>query len=308
MLYPLLAAIYLALDIGANDAGSSVGISYGSGAMTMRNAIIIASFIGLLGSLALGFLVVDTIGENIAYITPKGVLAIGVSSVIWLAFVLWRRLPVSTTQSVVGAIIGYAIVTKSAINMETIDSIVISWIASPALAILLSSAIYYLLARFVRVESISHRERIQNNFMKFQIFSAALISFANGANNVGTAMGFLLPVLNDVFMLQLIGGGAMSLGVILLGPRIIKTVGAGITSLTPAKGFAAQLAAGLIILAFTMMKMPVSGTHILVGSIIGIGLMASGELRIRKTMGIVLSWVFTVPITAAISSLVVMLI
>lgn len=308
MLYSVLAAIYLALDIGANDAGSSVGISYGSGAMSMRNAIIIASFIGLLGSLTLGFLVVETIGENIAYITPKGVLAVGISSVIWLSFVLWKRLPISTTQSVVGAIIGYAIATESEINMGTVDSIVISWIASPVLAILLSSAIYYLLARFVKVESISHREKMQNNFMKFQIFSAAIISFANGANNVGIATGFLLPVLNDVFLLQLIGGGAMSLGIILLGPRIIKTVGSGITPLTPAKGFAAQVAAGLIILAFTLMKMPVSGTHILVGSIIGIGLIASGELRIRKAMGIVLSWVFTVPITAAISSLIVTLI
>ncbi|MFH1105772.1 MAG: anion permease [Candidatus Aenigmatarchaeota archaeon] len=308
MLYPLLTAIYLALDIGANDAGSAMGVSYGSGAMSMKNCIIIASLVGLIGALTLGFLVVDTMGERIAYMTPNGVLAVGISSALWLAFVLWKRLPISASQSVVGAIIGYAIATNSEMSIGIVNLIILSWIFSPLLAMLISSMIYYFLVNFVRFESVLHKEKTQNNFMKFQIFSAVLISFANGANNVGTSVGFLLPIINDTFMLQMLGGGVTSLGVVLLGPRIIKTVGAGITSLTPAKGFAVQLAAGLVTLAFTFAKMPVSTTHILVGSIIGIGIAMSGDLKIKKTAEIMLSWIFTVPITAAISALIVTLI
>ena len=156
-----------------------------------------------------------------------------------------------------------------------------------------------------------HVERI---FVILQIMTACAVAFAHGSNDVANSIGPLAAVHSIVttgaagttaavepWMLAL-GGFGIIVGLATWGYRVMETVGTKITELTPSRGFAAELAAATTIVLATRLGIPVSTTHILVGSVLGVGLARGiGALDLRVVGTIVVSWVATLPIAAALS-------
>ena len=156
-----------------------------------------------------------------------------------------------------------------------------------------------------------HVERI---FVILQILTACAVAFAHGSNDVANSIGPLAAVHSIVttgaagataavepWMLAL-GGFGIIVGLATWGYRVMETIGTKITELTPSRGFAAELAAATTIAMATRMGIPVSTTHILVGSVLGVGLARGiGALDLRVVGSIIVSWVATVPIAAALS-------
>jgi len=151
-------------------------------------------------------------------------------------------------------------------------------------------------------------------FAQLQILAACYIAFAHGANDVANAIGPLAAIFAVVktksaafsvevpFWMLLIGGIAVGGGLLAFGTRVIDTIGRNITELTPLRGFCAQFGAATTILVCSRLGFPISTTHVLVGSVVGVGIMRGmGALDLRVLKNIALSWMVTLPAAMLLS-------
>jgi PiT family inorganic phosphate transporter len=390
-------ALYMAWTIGANDVANAMGTSVGSGALTLRRAVIVAGILELSGALFVGGHVTDTVRKGIldadlvaahGSLMLYGMLGALASAATLLLFATRIGLPVSTTHAIVGAIVGFGAVGLGldAVVWSKVGQIVASWLTSPLIGGALAFLIFHLIRRLildrehpleearrfgpafffvvtfviglvtffkglknlhldfalpqalllatgiglvgavagrfflVRVKidpSASSEERFRNVervFAVLQVMTACAVAFAHGSNDVANAIGPLAAVMQAAqgaeiagksavapWMLA-IGGVGIVIGLATWGYRVMETVGRKITELTPSRGFAAELAAALTIVLASRLGIPVSTTHILVGSVLGVGVARGiGALDLRVVGRILVSWVATLPIAAGLS-------
>lgn len=151
-------------------------------------------------------------------------------------------------------------------------------------------------------------------FAQLQVLTACYVAFAHGANDVANAVGPLAAIFSVVqtkavalkvevpFWMLLGGGMAVGGGLLLFGTRVMETIGKNITELTPMRGFCAQFGSATTILVCSRMGLPISTTHVLVGSVVGVGIMRGmGTLDLRVLKNIALSWVVTLPFTVVLA-------
>jgi len=158
--------------------------------------------------------------------------------------------------------------------------------------------------------------RVESVFKYLQIMTACSVAFAHGSNDVANAIGPLAGIVSVVksgalqakaeipFWILLVGGAGIVVGLATWGYKVMVTVGEKITELTPTRGFSAELAAALTIIVGTRLKMPISTTHVLVGSVLGVGLargMAALNLSVMRN--IATSWLITVPFTGVLAAI-----
>ena len=163
----------------------------------------------------------------------------------------------------------------------------------------------------------THFASVEKVFTPMMLFTACAMAFAHGSNDVANGIGPLAAVVSIVssggevmqkselpIWILLLGGGGIVLGLITLGYRVMLTVGKKITELTPSRGFCAELAAATTVVLASRTGLPVSTTHILVGSVLGVGLARGvGALDLRVVLNIVISWLVTLPVGAVLSML-----
>jgi len=158
---------------------------------------------------------------------------------------------------------------------------------------------------------------VERVFAVLMVFTACAMAFAHGSNDVANAVGPLAAVVNIVqsggeivakssmpWWILLLGGSGIVAGLIMLGYRVIETVGRNITELTPSRGFAAELAAATTVVLASGTGLPISTTHTLVGAVLGVGLARGISAVNARVVGkIILSWIITLPIGAGLSIL-----
>jgi PiT family inorganic phosphate transporter len=454
LIVALVLGFYMAWNIGANDVANAMGTSVGSGALTMKRAIVIAAIFEFSGALLVGSHVSETIERGI--VNPEifatqpmtlvyGMLASLLAAGVWLQIASYYGWPVSTTHSIIGAVVGFGLILggAEAIYWGNFSNIILSWILSPLIGgcisfmmfTLLRKKIFYtadpvqsakklapifvflvfmilsLITLFqglsnlhldlsflesmaialpigvisalitkkllnrIQVEpkperaqqirdlqaytslkkTIKHLQRVAFNsqgdfqqeisqmlrraetlsrtlkdvhvqidgseyaaveriFVYLQILSACCMAFAHGANDVANAIGPLaaiisilktgtIPLYSEVpAWILALGGIGIVIGLATWGWRVIETIGKKITELTPTRGFAAEFGAATTILVASRLGLPVSTTHTLVGSVLGVGLARGIDaLNLHTIRDIVLSWVITVPVGAILS-------
>ena len=292
----LLAGAYVGWNIGANDAGNCVGTTVGSGLLSYRRAAILVSVFAVLGAILQGGSVMETVGKGIvsAELTVTAVVIALLCSGVFVTVATLLRLPVSTSQVIVGGIAGVGLAIGADLNFGTIISIVQVWVISPILTALIAIAIYWT-SRVVlrRFSSDSFWQRLPQALL---ILSACYLAFSLGANHVGTAMG---PITNlnlgiPILWISILGGFAMASGTITFGRRVTQTVGRGIAPLDPVSAFSAQLAAALAVHFFTLYGIPVSTSQAVVGAVIGVGILQGVRtVQKKKLFGIAAGWVAT---------------
>ncbi|MEO0322747.1 MAG: inorganic phosphate transporter [Myxococcota bacterium] len=165
----------------------------------------------------------------------------------------------------------------------------------------------------------SESERAERVFRGLQVVTACYVAFAHGSNDVANAVGPMAAVFGAVqeglservevpLNVLMIGAFGIVLGLSTYGFRVMATIGREITELTPSRGFAAEFAAATTIVIASKLALPISTTHTVVGAVVGVGFARSfGALNLRVLRGIVASWLFTVPVTAALSATLVAL-
>ncbi|WP_202318932.1 inorganic phosphate transporter [Archaeoglobus neptunius] len=293
---PLIAAFAIAFAIGSNDTSNSFGICVGCGLLTIRRAVYILFILVLLGFLFGGGNVMQTVGGKIVEL--NGVI-VSISLMISSAAIVvanYLRTPVSSHQAIVMSLIGSAFALGREIDLSTVTKIILSWIISPFGALAISILIYWIMERTLSGKPALKVERILRVFL---LIGASVIGFNTGANELATA---LAPAIwfgtMSVLEGAVVGATMLFLGAWFISARVAESVGKGITALDPFSGFAAQFAAGLTVLLFTYLGMPVSTTYCTVGSITGVGLYKGFKgVRFAFLKRIILSWIFT-PFTA----------
>ena len=371
---------FMAYGIGANDVANAMGTSVGSKALTIKQAIFIAMIFEFAGAYLAGGEVTSTIRKGIIDAAPfadipelmvLGMIASLFAAGSWLLMASFLGWPVSTTHSIIGAIIGFALVAvgTEAIQWGKVAGIVGSWIVTPAISgfiayLIFMSAqklifdtdaplknakrfvpIYMGLAGFImalvtikkglkhiginlgtfegfaisigiavlvavigkiaisrlNIDPKADREMQFNNvekvFAVLMVLTACCMAFAHGSNDVANAIGPLAAVVNIVE-----NNGEIAKKAAILGKKVIKTIGEGITHLTPSRGFAAELAAASTVVIASGTGLPISTTQTLVGAVLGVG-MARGiaALNMGVIRNIVVSWVITLPVGAALA-------
>ena len=458
----ILVGFYMAWNIGANDVANAMGTSVGSGALTMKRAVIIAAILEFSGAFLVGSHVTDTVRKGI--IDPQlflgspeilmfGMLGALLAAAVWLQIATFFGLPVSTTHSIIGAIIGFALVAggSGAVAWPKVSKIVASWVVSPLMggiisffifnfiktkmlnvanpikatrrlspylvfavffiltlvmvfkglkqlnldlefseALLLAGVVgsitaiisYFLIrwylnqrkeldhnslvrnensiemthklrkmkrlltksyvhadketlerlnkisedvetcltdvkkTRFDKVQEEKSYQVVERVFIFLQILSACFVAFAHGANDVANAIGPMAAVISIIetgtvvmkvpvplWVLGL-GGIGIVIGLATWGWRVIETIGKKITELTPTRGFSAEFGAATTIVIASKLGLPISTTHTLVGSVLGVG-MARGVASLNMIMvrNILLSWFVTLPAGGLLSIL-----
>lgn len=157
---------------------------------------------------------------------------------------------------------------------------------------------------------------VEKIFAPLCVFTACSMAFAHGANDVANGIGPLAAIVSTVnageiaqnsalpLWVLLVGGFGIVVGLATMGYRVMKTIGTKITELTPSRGFCAELAAATTVVLASRLGLPVSTTHIVVGAVLGVGLARGiAAIDLRTVMGIITSWVVTLPIGAALAAL-----
>ncbi len=322
----IITALFIGLNIGANSASNAIGVVVGSNTMSFRKAAILTSVFMLSGALLQGGAVIDTVGRELVPTTgcvgdvncssgeisymvydKNLVLSALLSALIFLSVATFFSIPVATSHTIIGAILGVLVVMglSNRLDEYLIIKLILSWVLTPIVAVVFAILIYkYLMTPLTQRLNLLTFNRV---FSILLIIGSMFLSYSIGANNIGNVVGPVIGsnTMSNRIVLIIIIGAAMGLGANAFSRRVTETVGKKITSLGPIMAFTSQFAAALVIYFSTLLGLPISSTQAVVGGVIGVGLTKGIQTVNIKTIGyIFIGWVLT-PITAGMFSILI---
>jgi len=279
----LIIAFVLAIGIGANDETFAPVV--GARRLTPLQCVLIGSILAIIGAVTLGNNVAGTVGTGISFITLSNTMIFSVLLGMAIVLILssYFGLPISSTHAMVGSITGLAIYQAfidsvqlfNYVNMDKIYTIVLSWFLSPTIGFIGSYLIYKIISRIslkttTGLNSVERNEIIAANLLLIFVIITAL---SRGGNDVANAVSPLMQTFSSENLSSiplLLGGLGMALGLLLLARKILRTLGNEIVEMTPMKALSVQIATALITFTGAFVGIPLSGTHILISSIVGV--------------------------------------
>jgi PiT family inorganic phosphate transporter len=298
----LISGAYVGWNIGSNDAGNCIGTSVGSGLIPYRRAIVLVGLFAVLGALLQGQAVIKTVGEGIvtAELPFLAIFAAMISAGLVVTLATFFKLPVSTSQAIVGGVIGVGLAVGAEVDFSKLVMIGEVWIVCPFLTGLMAFILYHLLAVFLR--RIRRPLVFDRSAKALLIMSACYVSFSLGANNIGNSVGLLTNFGIQSRWIALLGGGALALGALTYGWKVTETVGSGIVPLDPLSAACAQASAAIAGHFFAILGIPVSISQAVVGAVVGVGFVRGMRaIKRRRVLGIGVGWVATPTIAGLVS-------
>ncbi|HEY1614423.1 MAG TPA: anion permease [Rhizomicrobium sp.] len=313
-----LIAVALAFDFmnGRNDAANSIATIVSTRVLAPRYAVAWAAFFNFIAFLVFGLHVANTIGKGIiapSAITDQVIFGALTGAIVWQVVTGHLGIPSSSSHALIGGLVGAGVAHAGPNTIvweglgKTIAAIVLSPMTGLALALLLVLLISW---AFVR----STPSRVDAIFRRVQFVSASLYSLGHGGNDAQKTMGIISAllmahgVLGKTFHVPLwvviSCNGAMALGTLLGGWRIVRTLGSRITRLTPMQGVCAETAGSITLFTATYLGIPVSTTHTITGAIVGVGAARrASAVRWNIAQRIVVAWIVTMPAAATIAAI-----
>ncbi len=325
LLAVLIITVALAFDFlnGFHDAANSIATVVATRVLTPFQAVCWAAFFNFVSAFLFGTGVASTVGKgfvDLNLVTPYVIMAGLFGAIAWDLITWWWGLPTSSSHALIGGYAGAALANaacrlgfvnsyKALIKGQwptTVAFIVVAPIIGLVLAYCLMIAVYWMFQH-------STPSKMDVYFRKLQLISAGLYSFAHGTNDAQKTMGIITGVLVTSGFLPrgqfhvpvwviLAAHAAIALGTLSGGWRIVHTMGGRLTRLKPRSGFCAETAAAISILFATWLKQPVSTTHVIAGSIAGVGSINRFKaVRWGIATNIVWAWILTIQASAAIA-------
>ncbi len=324
----LSSGLFLGWSLGANDAANIFGTAVGTRMVRFATAALIASIFVILGAVISGAGASHTLGKLGAINTQPGAFMAALAAALSVYLMTERGLPVSTSQAIVGGIIGWNIFMGQPTDPGIVSKFAFAWVASPVMAGIMS-AVLFALARVLLRRVKIHLLRLDHYTRWGLILVGAFGAYSLGANNIANVMGVFLNVspfrdlqlgpvtLSSAQQLFLLGGMAIAVGIYTYSERVMMTVGQDIVRLTPVAALVVVLAQSLVLFLFASQSLaawlaahhlphlplvPVSSSQAVVGAVIGLGLITPGE-RIRWDIvrNISIGWLLTPTVAALIS-------
>lgn len=297
----LVIAVIIAFGIGGNDE-TFAGI-YGSRILNMKQIMILATIFAITGALLLGEAVSKTVGKGILVdLSDAIVITILISTAIWLILSSAFGLPISTTHATIGAVIGLGIAINASLDWLKIIELSIWWILSPIIGYVISFFVFKLMQNYKvkHLNGFQSLEKTERGFSYIILVVICITAFSRSGNDCSNAVGIVVGVGDiQINLLLLITGLSLAGGLLVLGRGVIKNVGR-ITELYPSTAFAAQIPTAAILFLGTTLGIPLSGSHMLVASLVGLS-KASHTPTKKGLWKIVVIWFVTFPAAAILS-------
>lgn len=297
---------------GFNDTANAIATCVSTRALSIRTAVIMAAILNMAGAL-ISTKVAMTIGKGI--VDPNDITLIvilaGVSGAILWGLTTWYfAIPSSSSHALIGGIMGASIAHLGfpSLHWAGIKIIVLSLILSPIIGILVGFIVMVILLWTIRKQA---PDKLNKEFRKLQILSAAIMAFSHGTADAQKSMGVITMALLTAgwihsfqvpWLVMFACALAMSLGTAIGGWRIIKTVGRDFVKMQPVHGFCVQTASAGVILTASAFGLPTSTTHIITSTILGVGLSKRlSAINWKIAMNIVWAWILTIPAAGIVS-------
>jgi len=325
----LTSGLFLGWSLGANDASNVFGSAVGSRMLSFRKAALIASVCAIAGAVLQGQGTTETLGKLGAVNALGGSFTVALAAAATVYMMTRFSLPVSTTQAIVGAIIGWNLFTGNRTDTSSLSKIVVTWISGPVIGAVFSIFFYVLLMKIKRQASI-HLIRFESYIRIGLIIAGAFGAYSLGANNIANVMGVFIPAfklqeldlviisLSSDQQLFLLGGMAIAAGIITYSKKVMATVGSGITELSSEAAMVVVLAQSAVLFIFSSTALsglltrlglpaipmvPVSSSQVVVGCVLGIGLYRGARsINLKLLGGIAAGWIAT-PVLSCLASL-----
>lgn len=284
----------------------------GAGTFSLGTAVLLGGIFNFIGVFFMGESVSRTVGTNISHetLTLTMVFIVLITMAIWLFIVSLKGIPISTTQSVIGSVLGVVLIEWGfwAVKFDTLLLVLTGWIISPLLGLVGGFCFYEGILRVRRsfqVRGYTDYER-QEKIASYLLSLFLLVTvFSRSGNDVAKAIGPIMAIpefsTNPILVL-FTGGLGMCIGVIILGRRIVKRLSVDIIALSPMSALAASISVSIIMFFGTLLGIPLSGSHILVAAFIGVGFVSKESFDKDYLKEIGVSWVITTPVSAMFSA------
>ncbi len=317
----LSSGLFLGWALGANDAANVFGTAVGSRMIPWLTAALICSVFLVLGAVISGAGATQTLGKLGAISEPAGAFMTALSAAIAVFAMTKAGLPVSTTQAIVGGIIGWNLFSGTSTDTKVLTTILSTWIICPLLAAAIAMILYSTATKIMR-RSRLHLLRV-DAYTRIGLFVAgAFGAYSLGANNIANVVGVFVPSspfrdfsigdnlsVSAAQQLFLLGGLAIGVGVLTYSKRVMMTVGSGLSRISPVAAFVAVTSHSIVLFIFasrgleswlaslglpTIPLVPVSSSQAVVGAVVGIAIL-KGTAGIRWPLlgRIVLGWIVT---------------
>ena len=317
----LSSGLFLGWSLGANDAANVFGTAVGSRMVRFTTAALICGVFVVLGAFVSGTGAAQTLGKLGAVNALGGSFMAALAAGLTVYWMTKLGLPVSTSQAIIGSIIGWNLFSDSYTDITSLLKILSTWIICPLLSAVIAALLFTLAKIFVRKIGVG-LIRMDGYTRVALILAGAFGAYSLGANNIANVMGVFVPVapfpdlqfgqdfsVSSAQQLFLVGGLAIAVGVFTYSKRVMMTVGSELMTLTPLAAWVAVMSHSIVLFLFaserleqllanmslpTIPLVPVSSSQAVVGAVIGIGMLQGGrEIQWPRIYGIVRGWVIT---------------
>lgn len=287
----VVVCVALAMNVGGNNSAAEMGPAFGAGVRSKKEAVLLIAVFSMLGAVLAGGHVVQTIGKDIMPGAVLGkhfgaVVIILASATSIIALANYLRVPIATSHAMVGSVVGMGVYLGSGftgVNWEKVGVIVAWWLVTPLASLVIS----FLLGRYAYdrlnrwVNNLPAQNTVQFFYRGFITLSGCYMAFSAGSNSLAKAVSPLVGAeIVTPTTAAVLGGLGMAAGALIVGHRLLHTVGKGITAIDPLKATLIELVCGTIVLTASRAGVPVSLAEIITCSVIGFGCAHAG---IRST-------------------------
>lgn len=314
----LAIIIALAFDFGngLNDAANAIATVVATRVLSLRAAVLMAAIGNFSGIFIFGVAVATTIGKGIvdpSVVNVYIIIAGLVGAILWVYGASYLGIPVSASHALIGGFVGSALAAAGlkAILLAKLGKVVAFIIVAPFLG-MIGGFFFFVLVMWIFKKT--NPNKVNNYFKRLQLLSAFSYSLSHGANDAQKTMGiiaillFSAGYLGSEFYVPLwvivASYTTIALGTLVGGRRVIKTVGMRLTNLKPVSGFCAETAGATTIIGCSLAGIPVSTTHVISGSIAGVGTVKRlSAVRWGIARNIIWAWILTIPASAFVGGI-----
>ena len=315
----LLSGLYLGWSLGANTTGNIFGAAVETRMIKFSSAALIASIFITLGALLEGSGPTQTLGRLGSVDAIGGAFTVALAAALTITVIVRSGIPISTSQTIVGAIVGWNYFSGRLTDYKSLITIASSWVLAFVISAAVSALLFYIVKPWINR---SKRHLLEQDLIirYGMVLAGAFGAYSLGANNISTVVGVFVPVspfkdlsvggfltITGIQQLYLLGALSIVVGIYTYSHKVMRTVGKDIFHLSPITALVALLAQAIVLFLFaskflynlllklslpTFPLVPVSATQIIVGAVVGIGLAKGGKnLRYNVLSKIALAWV-----------------
>lgn len=307
----LVLSIIISFSIGAND--ETMAPLYGSRILNMKQILVLAAIFAIAGAFLLGEGVSKSVGDKILLLDYNNpsinqnavVMTILISTAIVLILSSAFGLPISSTHATIGGIMGLGMLLGGGdgVNWNTILEMSIWWLASPIVGYTVTYGVVKLLnkRKLKTLKGFQDFERSEKKYSYIILIIICITAFSRAGNDCSNAVGIVVGAGDEIniTLLLIMTGFGLAAGVMVLGKIVIKSLGK-MTELRPSTAFAVQVPTAVVMLIGTIQKIPLSGSHLLVASLVGLSKASNSPMK-KGLWKIIVIWLLTFPIAAILS-------